>query len=271
MEKHVREQLERFLSWLLDVRWFPEVDSDERRRHRTELRKLRRILARMEAFTKGVRDMRLDRGLAEWRNYEGTLASLAAQHVHRAPHMKISGGPKGSPEIARRIMCAVMIIRKLTPDVSAYAEAQRLLADPTLLPYPITVPKEVIQKLRAVTIGRPTNPSELSYIQTGRDIPMRPYSLSVKPLESAVHRLREQIEAGKEFSYYKALEKLFAEYLWSQCGRAGFSEAEAEMLSSLISAESESARAVAGGEDGARTRDLMSDSSTPGRSRKPQE
>jgi hypothetical protein len=230
----MQERLERFLSWLLDARWFPETDPREKKGLKSELRKVRRILARMEGFSKGIRDVRLEDGLAEWRSHENGIAALVKQHARRAPHIHIGGLTKGSPEIAERLMCAVLIIRKLHPRGSAYEEVHRLLADPSILPYPITVPKETIQELRAGTIHRPVTPSEFNYLREGRDIPMRRYSISVKAIQSSVSRLEKQIEANKHSAQLAVLHNLYAEYLWSQKFQAGFSDAEAAMLSALV-------------------------------------
>jgi hypothetical protein len=230
----VQERLERFLSWMLDARWFPETDSEEKKRRKGELRKVRAILTRMKAFSKDIRDVRLQRGLAEWQSYEKSLAELAAQHIRRAPQCDSSGPGKGNPDIAKRILCAFLIVLKLWPDRSVYEEVQRLLADPTSLPYPITVPEDVIQELQAGTTSRPVTASEMNYLKEGRDIPMRRYSMSVKALQSSVARLRKRIKAGQCFGYFEVLQSLYGEYLWSQRGQGGFSDAEAAMLRALV-------------------------------------
>jgi hypothetical protein len=72
----MHEQLERFLAWLLDARWFPETDLDEKKRLKLELRKVRRIVKRMKAFSNGIPDVRLERGLAEWKSFEMNVAAL---------------------------------------------------------------------------------------------------------------------------------------------------------------------------------------------------
>ncbi len=112
-----------------------------------------------------------------------------------------------------------------------------MLADPSLLPFPIKVPEEVIQKLRAGTINRPVTASELSYLNEGRDIPMRRYSISVKAIQSAVARLEKQFKPAKHTAQRAMLHWLYAEYLWSQKSQAGFSDAEAAMLTDLVPTE----------------------------------
>jgi hypothetical protein len=203
--QELRERLEVFLCWLLDARWFPETDSIEKKRRKGELRKIRAIISRMEAFSKSIPDLRLQRGLAEWRNYESTLAELASQHLRSAPHTHITAESKGFPEIARRILCAVLIVRKLYPDRSAYLKVQRRLANPTLLPDPF-----------------------------GRAIPMRQHFVSLKALQSSVARLQEQRGTCVFMGELITLESLYCEFLWSQWGQAGYSDAEAEMLRSLV-------------------------------------
>ena len=142
MDEQVQERLERFLSWPLDARWFPETDLREKARRKNELKKLRRILARMRAFSEGIPDVRLARGLAEWQAYEENLVALVKQHVRSAPHISIGGSSKGSQEIAERLMCATLILRKLRPQGSAYEETQRLLADPPRYPIRSPCPKK---------------------------------------------------------------------------------------------------------------------------------
>src|SRR5579863_2474619 len=118
----VPETLGRFLSWLLDARWFPERDNDEKRRVKAELTAARRIIRQMEAFSSKHPDGRLRRGLAEWKNYEESTAQLAKTNVRRAPQTKISGGGPAETEIAERLLCAALIIPKLWSGVSIYAK-----------------------------------------------------------------------------------------------------------------------------------------------------
>ena len=94
-------------------------------------------------------------------------------------------------------MCAVLIIRKLRPRVGAYEEVQRLLADPSQLPYPIMASEETIQELRAGTLCRPPTGYELHCLALGRNIPMRRYWTSVKALQSSVARLEKQFKVDK--------------------------------------------------------------------------
>jgi hypothetical protein len=239
VDRQVQERLERFLSWLLDARWFPETDLQEKKRRKSELKKLRRILSRMRAFSQGIPDVRLARGLAEWQAYEENLVALVTQHVRSAPHISIGGSSKGSREIAERLMCAALILRKLRPRGSAYEEIHRLLADPSLLPYPITVSEEAIQELRSGTIDRPLTASEWNYLREGRDIPMRRYSISVKAIQSSVARLEKQLGSAKHSAQRAILHTLYAEYLWSQKFQAGFSDAEAALLNALVPAEAD--------------------------------
>jgi|GEM_PF-6886832 len=233
----MQKRLERFLSWLLDARWFPETNLEEKKQLKSELRMVRRITARMEAFNKEHRDVRLKQGLELWRSYQSTVASLAKTQTRTAPHLSASSMAKGSPEIAQRLMCAVLVIRKLYPQVSAYEKAQELLADPSQLPYPITVSEETIQELRAGTLRRPVTASELNYLRDGQDIPMRPYWRSLKALESSVARLEKELTADKHSSQLAILHNLYAEYLWSQKFQAGFSNDEAAMLNALVSTD----------------------------------
>lgn len=238
VDQDMRERLERFLSWLLDARWFPETDAQEKTRLKGELRGIRRILARMQAYSERIPDARLQRGLAEWRRYESNLAASAKLPRRRAPHFRIDdSSTKGSPEIAKRLMCAFLIIRKLRPKVGAYQEIQRLLADPSQLPCPIAVSEKTIRELQAGTLRRPGTPSELHYQREGRDIPMRPYWRSVKALESSVARLERGLKADKRSDQLKILHDLYFEYLLTQKFQAGFSNDEAAMLNALVSTD----------------------------------
>lgn len=233
-DKNVQELLEHFLSWLLDARWFPETDVDEKARLKGKLRKVQRIVKRMEAFAGGIPDIRLQQGLAGWQSYENDLAALAKQQLRTAPHLSGGGSKKGSPEIAQRLMSAVLIIRKLRPKVSAYEEVQRLLADPSQLPYPIRASEETIQEMRAGTLRGGVTAAELFYFQKGRDMPMRRYVRTVKALQSSVARLEKEFKVDKRSAQFGILEQLYAEYLWSQKGQAGFSDDETAMLNSLV-------------------------------------
>jgi len=235
----MREQLERFLSWLLEARWFPEVDLKEKARLRSTLKMLRWILARMRRFSKEIPDARLARGLAEWESYAASTSEIAKQHIRTAPHIHISRTNKGSFEIAERLMCGLLIIRRLHPRRSAYEEVQRLLADPAQLPYLITVSEADVRALRDGTIYRPVTASEGHYLREGRDIPLRRYPINVKAIQSSVARLEEQIATGKASTPLATLHSLYAEYLWSQKGQAGFSDAEDAMLRALIPTEAD--------------------------------
>ena len=221
VDKQVQVKLERFLSWLLDVRWFPETDLQFKRRLKSELRKLRRILARMRDFSEGNPDVRLQRGVAKWQAYESHLATLARQHFRSSPHFHSGGPSKRFPGIGERLMCAALVLRYLRPKESAYEEIQRLLADPTQLPCPVTLSKEAIRELQTGIVRRPLTASERHYLREGRDIPMRHYSISVKAIQSSVGRLQEQIDQGKHPDQLTTLRTLYAQYLWSQKGEAG--------------------------------------------------
>jgi hypothetical protein len=236
--QEVQECLEDFLSWLLDARWFPETDSTEMRRRKAELKKLRALLARMEAFSKDKRDMRLQRGLAEWRSYLETLEVLAKQHVRRAPDMQTSEVSWAEIEVAERLLCATLIIPKLWPGTSVYGKMQKLLAEPATLPRPITAAEDSKKELRGADGGRVYTPLQAYFIETGKEMPLRPYLKSEKTLQSCVGRLLKKIEAGSHFSRHDLLKKLYGQYLWSQWGRAGFSQGEAQMLRSLLPPES---------------------------------
>lgn len=66
---------------------------------------------------------------------------------------------------------------------------------------------------------------------------MRRYWTSVKALQSSVARLEKQFKVDKSSAQLAILHRLYAEYLWSQKLRAGFSDDEATMLSILVSTE----------------------------------
>lgn len=102
LDKSGQEELQCFLSWLLDARWFPETDLHEKKRLKGELRKVRRIVKRMEAFSQEIPDIRLQQGVAGWKSYEVTLAALVKQQLRTAPHISTGGFTRGSPEIAER-------------------------------------------------------------------------------------------------------------------------------------------------------------------------
>jgi len=143
--------------------------------------------------------------MAEWRNYESTLAELANQTIRREPHSQITAWGKGSPEIARKHLCAVLIVRKLYPDRGAYKEVQHRLANPILLPDPF-----------------------------GWSFPMRRHFASAKALQSSVMRILEKRGTCDFMGELKTLEILCSEFQWCHRGQAGYSDAEEEMLRALI-------------------------------------
>ncbi len=234
MELNVPEVLGRFLSYLLDARWFPVRDGEEMRALKAQVREVLRIVRRMEAFSRKYPDGRLEKGLAEWENYLQTTAQIARQSVSRSPHMKTSRAGNAETEIAERLLCASLIIPMLWPDGGIYTKLQELLAQPEKLPYIITVTPERAKELRARKPGTPVTASEWHYLQNGCDIPLRRYSKSEKTLQSAVKRLQDKIRKRLHFDHYKTLEWLYGLYLWSQKGQSGFSDAEAQMLRSLV-------------------------------------
>ncbi len=75
-------------------------------------------------------------------------------------------------------------------------------------------------------------------MQTGKEIPLKPYSKSEKTLQSCVRRLEKKIEARLHFSRSRLLETLYVQYRWSLWGAPGFSQAEAQMLRSVLPPES---------------------------------
>jgi hypothetical protein len=233
----MQEQLERFLSWLLDARWFPETNRQEKERFKNQLMQLDRILTRMKAFSEGIPDVGLQRGVEDWQAYRTKLATFAEQRYRKAPHFEGSSPSKRLWEIPEQLLCATLILRYLYPRGSAYEKIQQFLADPTQLPYPVTVSEEAKRELEAGTFNRTMTASELNYQREGRDIPMRRYSISVKAIQSSVERLQKEIEAREYSSRLAILRMQYARYLWSQKGQAGFSDAEDAMLRNLVAAE----------------------------------
>ena len=233
-----QERLESFLSWLLDARGFPETDHDEIKRRKSVLKSLRAILHRMEAFRMENPDVRLQEGVAKWQDYERMLAQLAKQHVRRAPNMQTCRVDKGETEIAQRLLCATLIIPRLWPGAGIYGKMQRFLAEPASLPRLPTAGKDSIKELRTPD-GNPASSALQAYFaETGKEMPLKPYSKSEKTLQSCVRRLEKKIEAGLHFSRSQLLGSLYGQYLWSLYGQPGFSEAEARMLRSLVPLES---------------------------------
>ncbi len=237
MDPQVQEQLERFLSWLLVPRWFPETNRQEKERLKTQLKKLDRIMARMKAFSEGIPDVGLQQGVEAWQAYRDRLATFAEQHYRKAPHFEGGSPSKRLWEIPEQLLRATLILRYLHPRESAYERIQRFLADPAQLPYPVTVSEEAKRELEAGTFNRTMTASELNYLQEGRDIPMRRNTISVKAIQSRVERLQKQIDARKYSSRLSILQKQYAYYLWSQKGQAGFSDAEDATFREVVSTD----------------------------------
>jgi len=237
VDPQVQQQLERFLSWLLDPRWFPETNRQEKEKFQNQLKKLDRILARMKAFSKGIPDVGLQQGVEAWQAYRGRLATFAEQHYRKAPHFEGGSPSKRLWEIPEQLLCATLILRYLHPREGAYERIRQFLADPTQLPWPVTVSEEAKQELEAGTFNRTMTASELNYLREGRDIPMRRYAISVKAIQSSVERLQDQINARKYSSRLAILQMQYARYLWSQKGQAGFSDAEEATLRELVATD----------------------------------
>lgn len=232
-----RECLDGFLSWLLDARWFPETDHDEIRRRKTELKALQAILRRMKAFSKGKLDVRLQEGIARWQDYETTLVQLAKQRVRRSPDMQTCREDKAETEIAERLLAATLIIPKLWPCAGIYGKMQQFLARPASLPRLPRAAEGNIEQMRTPD-GKPAMSALQAYFkETGKEMPLKPYSKSEKTLQSCVRRLEKKIEAGLHSSHLQLLEILYGRYLWSLYGQPGYSDAEARMLRSLVPPE----------------------------------
>lgn len=169
-----------------------------------------------------------------WQAYEARVIVLARQHIRSSPHTSIGDSSKASREISERLMCATLIVRKLYPQVNAYEEIQRLLADPSLLPFPIIQSEEAIQARAGNGTGMA---SELRYLRGARDIPIRQYWLSVEAIQSRVERLKSQLGPNKQSAQRAMLHQLYPQYLWSQKFQSGYSDDEAAMLNDLVSGE----------------------------------
>lgn len=237
MEGDVHEALGRFLSYVLDARWFPERDTAEKQYVKAELLAVRRIIRRMEAFSQRHPDRRLERGLSDWKDYEQTTAQLAKATVRRSPYTKISDEERAEIEIAERLLCATLIIPKLWPNVSVYDKMRDLLAEPNSLPHVATGAEDSTKGLTTLHGKRLYTAAEVHYMLTGQEMPLRRYRRSNKALQSCVRRLQKKIEAYLHPDSFAILGKLYAEYVGTQWAQAGYSEAEAQMLRSLIPAE----------------------------------
>ena len=210
-----KADLMRFLSWLLDARFFPETDHSVKDENRAELRRFKGILKRMEGFVQDVPDERLKRGLAEWKSYEPVLKSMARQTVRSSPIMQITSvNTKANKTVALNLLCASLIIAKLWPGEDIYRKMKQFLPEPAKLPY--------------------------DTFQSGRQIDRRPDHKSEKALQSSVQRIRGKIKARRTafVNEVEVLHHIYGLYRWTSMGKAGFSDSEKEMLSSLVSGNS---------------------------------
>jgi hypothetical protein len=191
VEADVRGVLERFLSYLLDVRWFPERKYDEELRVKAKLRCLRRIIRQMEAF---ARNDPVEVG-PDWKSYERNLAEVAKNAIRRAPQMKASGPRRGETAIGERLLCAALIVPELWPRESVYGKIQRFLAEPSTLPHVVTLAEDNTKELRTPE-GRPVfTPLQIHLKLKGEEMPLRPYYMSEKGLQTRVARLRDKLGA----------------------------------------------------------------------------
>ena len=210
-----KADLMRFLSWLLDARFFPETDHSVKNKNRAELRRFKGILKRMEGFVEDVPDERLKRGIAEWKSYEPVLKGMTRQMVRSSPIMQITSvNSKANQTVALNLLCASRIIPKLWPGEDIYRKMKQFLAEPAKLPYDTA--------------------------QSGRQIERRPYHMSEKALQSSVQRIRGKIRARRTAfgNEVEVLEQTYGLYRWTSMGKAGFSDSEKEMLSSLVTKNS---------------------------------
>lgn len=216
VEDNVHVELKKFLSWLLDARWFPETDRDYKRRIKADQKKFLGLLRKMEAYGENHPHILLARGLADLKEYGKSFAELLKGYCRTSPVTNISSSEKGQPEVASRLLCAKLIIERLGHHGSVYREMQRLLESPDSLPYPATGPKTDVR---------------------GREIRARPLRMEIKALEGAVARMEHEIKDRKpfRFSVDVILKRLYQEYLWdTRQWRLELSDLEAEMLTSLL-------------------------------------
>jgi hypothetical protein len=229
VELDVRDVLKRFLSYMLDARWFPERKYDEERRIKSSLRTLRRIIKRMEDF---AHNHSVEVG-PEWKSYESALTQLATNAVRRAPQMDASCLWRGDTAVTERLLCATLIVPELWPDEGVYSTIQRFLAEPSTLPHLVTLAEDAAKELWTPDGWRVFTPLQIHFRRKGEEMPLRPYHISEKGLQSKVARLRNKLSADPQRLRW-VVERLYAEYVGTQFSRMGFSDCEAQMLSSLI-------------------------------------
>lgn len=224
VEMSEEARLKRFLSWLLDARWFPEIDDSiekMKNENRAALRRLRSILKRMETFARQYPDGRLDRGLVEWRSQEQILAGIARSTIRRSPVMQITSQSKAERTAALHLLCASLVIAKLWPGESVYRKMTRFLADPSTLPFDTA--------------------------QAGCDLPRRPLHTTEKALQIMVRRMRRDMKAGRSAlrDDFAMLGWVYGDYCWLSLGKPGYGDSEKQMLLSLV-AQDRNARQVEG-------------------------
>lgn len=200
--------LKRFLSWLLDARWFPETDQAIKNGNRAALRQLRSILKRMESFAHQFPDGRLARGLAEWRSQEQILADICRRTIRRSPVMQISSESKAATTTASHLLCASLVVANLWPGEGVYRKMVELLRDPSTLPYETA--------------------------QAGCKVSRRPFYITEKALQTMVQRMRREMKAISRDDFH-ALGSVYGAYCWLSLGKAGYSDSENRMLASLVS------------------------------------
>ncbi len=208
-------QLEQFLYWLLDPRLFPETVEEDKKRTRSSLERLRRIRSRLEAYAAGTPDYRLAHAIADLKDHEGMLEGQLKSFIRRSPVMTTQSSQKGSPEIAERLLAAVLVCRKLKKGTDPYKEIQKILSNPG-------------------SIQRKASQWEQALRKIGRIPPIGPYSKHLRTLQKTVERLEKRIEAGKHRSHRAILESLYGQFLYVHAGRVGWSATEQRMVDDLV-------------------------------------
>ncbi len=209
-------QLEKFLYWLLDPRLFPETDERDKKRIRASLERLRRIRNRLEAYAVETPDYRLAHSIADLKEYEGMLQGQLKDFVRRSPIMTIQSPQKGSPEVAERLLAAVLVCKKLRKGTDPYKEIQRILSNPE-------------------SVNRREAGWERALKRIGKLPPRRPHSKHLRSLQQNVERLERKVKVGKYRSHLDILQSLYGQFLYVHEGRIGWSDSEQSMLADLVS------------------------------------
>lgn len=119
-------QLEKFLDWLLDPDYFLQPDSARNRESDAHVKRIKRILSRLEQEAQRWPAFHLNHASADLRDY---VKLTAGRRFRRSKLVSANGSglPKDENALSERILAAALVLRRLRPGTYPYPEIKRTL------------------------------------------------------------------------------------------------------------------------------------------------